>query len=154
MLQNFHVHSLVKFYLLNKQNFTDGINYDCRMNEQQALAHNLDRLMKRFDRTQKDIERMTGGYVSQKTISNILNSQGPDGPSLNKISAIANCFKISTWHLMMPNCPEELLFNQSLEKLVQNYIINDEKGRNATLSVSEIRAQYCEEQLKQTINGG
>ena len=120
------------------------------MNDQKALAHNLERLMTHFEKNQRDIERMTGKVVSQKTVSNILNCRGADGPSLNNIAALAECFKIQTWHLLMPNCPDELLFNHSIEKLVENYMNNDEKGRNATLSVSEIRAQDYQGQSNET----
>ncbi|WP_426994480.1 helix-turn-helix domain-containing protein [Methylomonas sp. CM2] len=122
------------------------------MKDSETLANNLRRLMDHYEYTQTDVA--IRAKVSQKQVSDILTQNAKLGASIGQIGAIANdCFKIATWHLLMPNCPDELLFNHSLEKLVENYIHNDAKGRNATLSVSEIRAQYFEEQKTGRING-
>jgi transcriptional regulator with XRE-family HTH domain len=143
VLQNFHAQRIVRFYSKNKQNCTSGANYNLFMTDDEALAHNLKRLMDYHNHKQKDVARVSG--VSQKNISNILNKRAKMGVSLGQIGSIASAYKITTWHLLIPNCPDELLFNRTIEKLVENYANNDDVGRNATLSVSEIRAQHLEE---------
>lgn len=144
MLNYVHESSLVKFYSENKQNYTKQQFYHRDMNDDEALAHNLNRLMDFNKHNQMDVARLSG--VSQKNISNIINKRAKMGVSLGLIGQIASAYKISTWHLLIPNCPDELLLNRSIEKLVENYANSDDIGRNATLSVSEIRAQYHSEQ--------
>ncbi|WP_427501353.1 helix-turn-helix domain-containing protein [Methylomonas sp. MED-D] len=118
------------------------------MNAQEILATNLRRLMDHYGYSQTDVAAKAG--VSQKNVSDILRARGKFGPGIAIVQDICErCFKITIWHIMMPNCPDELLFNHSIEKLVDNFIHNDKKGRDATLSVSEIRAQdYIVEQKK------
>lgn len=153
MIKNTHETRLVKFYYKNKQNFTKSSAYPYYMNDDaKNLSRNLRRLMEFFDANQTEVAQKAG--VSQKTISNMLNPGEEKSPQLNKIEVVAKSFGLQTWHLLLPNCPDELLFNHSIEKLVENYMLNDTKGRNATLSVSEVRAQYLEGPKVGNANGG
>lgn len=123
------------------------------MNSREVLANNLRRLMEYHQYSQMDVAEKAG--ISQKNVSDILRIRGKFGPGIAIVQDIAErCFKISIWHLMMPDCPDELLFNRQMEKLIENFFHNDEKGRNATMSVSEIRAQYIEEQRIGKNRGG
>jgi transcriptional regulator with XRE-family HTH domain len=150
-LNDVHADSVVKLYYKNKQNFTKHELYAYAMNDEaKNLARNLRRLMEFFKANQKEVAKKAG--VSQKTISNMLNPGEQKSPQLSVIEKVASAFGVKTWHLLIPNCPDELLFNHSIEKLVENYILNDDKGRKATLSVSEVRAQYFEEQKTLTSN--
>lgn len=150
---NFHDHSVVKSYYKNKQNFTNAKIYAAGMNDEaKNLARNLRRLMEFFKVNQKEVAAKAG--VSQKTISNMLNPGDEKSPQLSVIEKVAKSFGVKTWHLLLPNCPDELLLNHTIERLVENYMINDATGRNATLSVSEIRAQYLEGPKIRQSNGG
>lgn len=144
MLQNAHDSSIVIFYYKNKQKFTNRAIYDSCMNEDaEILADNVTRLMKHHGDDQNSLARKAG--VGQKTISNVINKRAKGAPNLDIVTKIAKTYRIKTWHLLLSNCPDEILFNHRVEKLVENFLTSDEMGRNATMAVSETRAQYGSE---------
>lgn len=97
--------------------------------------------MEHYQYSQTDVAKKA--KVSQKNVSDIINMRGKLGASISNLQDISErCFKIPVWHFLMPDCPDELLFDSQIEKLIDNFIHNDSKGRNATMSVSEIRARY------------
>ena len=146
-VNNAHGANIVNFYYECKQDFPMRSFYDSAMNEDAInLAANLARLMKYHGDDQVSLEKKSG--VAQKTISNILNMRAKKGTNLGIVADIAKTYKIKTWHLLLAECPDEILFNHRIEKLVENFLNSDEIGRNATMAVSETRAHYHSE--KQT----
>lgn len=132
---------LVKNYYSNKQDFTIHHNYNEIMNEEaKNLARNLTLLMDHYDHTQMFIEEKTG--VSQKTVSNMKNPGDDYSPGLNNVSAIARFYNLQTWHLLLPNPPEEILFNSSIEKFVDHYMVMSKEEREAWAHVAEVSAKY------------
>jgi len=142
-IQNIHDSSLVKFYLVSKQKFTNQSIYTFAMNEEaKNFARNLKLLMDHHGDTQQILEKRSG--VSQKTISNMLNPGDDRSPNLSKVAMVAAAYKLKVWHLLLPDPPVEILLNQSVEKLIDNYTAIDKESRETVLRVAENSARYTE----------
>jgi len=111
------------------------------MNEEaKNLAKNVRKLMSFNNDTQVTLAKKSG--ISQKTISNIINADDDKSPNLKNVAAIAKAYKIQVWHLLYPNAPLDILKNDTVEKLVGNYVITTAQGRNAIMSVCEATSSY------------
>jgi transcriptional regulator with XRE-family HTH domain len=133
--------SLVKNYYKCKQQITSSFDYDSGMNDEaKNFARNLKILMEHHQDTQSSLHKRS--RVSQKTISNMLNPGDDSSPNLANIEKIAKAYNLKTWHLLLPNPPQEILINSSIEKFVENYTHADKKTREAWASVAEATAKY------------
>jgi len=65
-----------------------------------------------------------------------------NGPTLKNITAIANAFSLSSWQLLIPNQPIDVLKTKALEKLVKNYSSIDAEGRKNIDRISENETRY------------
>ncbi len=128
---------------MNKQVFTIAIAYAVAMNEtSKTLAANLRRLMEHHGHSQTVVAQKSG--VSQKSVSNLLNPGDDKSPTLETVNSIAKAYKIKVWHLLLDNCPDDILFNHSIEKLVENFNGSDKRGRDSVMQVSETTAAYSQ----------
>lgn len=111
------------------------------MNEEaKNFARNLKKIMDYHGDTQKKLEKRSG--VSQKTISNMLNPGDNTAPGLDNVALVAAAYKLKTWHLLLPDAPLDILINQSVEKLVDNYLHIDQESQDTVLRVAENSARY------------
>lgn len=105
-----------------------------------TLAGNLKVLMDTKGWTQTQTATKSG--VSQRTVSNMLDPDGPS-PSLDKVEQIAAAFGLNGWHLIMPNLEEDLLNGSSItSKLLQSLESSSAEGRMHILRVAEREAEY------------
>ena len=135
--------SLGNFYYACKETFPTCIAYArCmakeRQNPRDSLANNLRLLMAAREWNQVDLAKRSG--VNQKTISNILN--GRNTPTLDKLDLIASAFGLNAWHLILPNLSSELVNGGTIERLFQNFMASDQKGREYINHVAEREATY------------
>lgn len=89
---------------------------------------------------QSELSRRSG--VSQKSISNILNPETAQVPSIETAEKLAKPFGLEGWHLIMPNLPEDLISSPSIEKLFTSYISSSEEGRKMIDAVAQREAEY------------
>ncbi len=73
------------------------------MNDRHLLAANVRKLMAADPNldSQAKVAAASGGRVSQKTVSNILNVTG-HAPTLDSISGLAHAFRVRPWNLLHP----------------------------------------------------
>lgn len=95
----------------------------------ESLARNLKALMKRAGYSQEEVARRTRGQVKQKTISNMLDPAS-HSPKLESIDAVAAVFGLTSWHLILPNLPQDLERCKSLAKLVEHYMDSPPDGQD------------------------
>jgi len=103
-----------------------------------SLINNLRHLMRKEKLSEQALAKRA--HVAQKTINKILNGQS--APTLDTVDKLAFAFSITSWQLIMPNLPEELISSGSLEKLYKSYIQATEKGREYLIHVAEHEAEY------------
>ena len=79
--------------------------------------------------SQKEVADRAG--VSQKTISNMLNSDQPGigASTIDKVEAVANAFGLHGWHLIMPGLPDDMVSCKSLSKLVEDFLSSPPSSR-------------------------
>ena len=112
----------------------------------ESFVNNLRHLMRIKEMSQAELARQSG--VSQKTISNILNPEVEQSPSIETAEKLAKPFGLEGWHLIMPNLPEDLLTSPSLEKLLNSYISSSVAGREMIDRVAQREAEYTSELKK------
>ncbi len=83
----------------------------------QSLIRNLRYLMKREKLSEESLAKKAG--VAQKTVNKILN--GLSAPTLDTLDRIAGAFGLTSWHLIIPNLPDELISSPSIERLYKSY---------------------------------
>ncbi len=107
-----------------------------------ALADNVRRLLEARALTQKELAALSG--VSQKSISDLLNYGGAVSkePRLGTIEKLAKGFGISAWQLQIPNLPTDLLQNQMVSKVVENFRDAGPGGRENISRIAESEVRY------------
>lgn len=103
-----------------------------------ALAHNLSYLMRRDKMSEATLARRSG--VAQKTINNIRN--GISVPTLDTVESLAAAFSISSWHLILPNLPDDLIASREVEAFWNNYVRASQAGRRYIHHAAEREAEY------------
>ena len=111
-----------------------------RPHTRETLAANIKALLNIWKWDQKKLAEKAG--VSQKTISNMVNPDSGINPQLDNVEKVATAFGLSAWHLIIPNLPEELLRNGSLEHLAELYIRLPEDAREVINRVAERECAY------------
>ncbi|MGH8073682.1 MAG: helix-turn-helix domain-containing protein [Lysobacter sp.] len=108
-----------------------------------ALAGNLKRLMDHHELSQAQLSKKAG--VGQSTLSNLLDSSSPleINPRADTIERLADYFGIPSWQLLIPDLPLQLLMNQRLSKLIENYRDAPENGRENINRVAESEVRYA-----------
>ncbi len=107
-----------------------------------TLAQNIRMLMKHYQQSQEALAKKTG--ISQKTICNMINPGATKkGPAIDNVTAIAKAYGLETWHLLVPNQPIETLLSKSIEKLIDNYTLVSNEGRQNLDRISEREVHYC-----------
>lgn len=81
--------------------------------------------------------------VSQKTISNILNPEVEQSPSIETAEKLAKPFGLEGWHLIMPNLPDDLVSSPSIERLLNSYINSSQEGRDMINKVADRESKYA-----------
>jgi transcriptional regulator with XRE-family HTH domain len=104
----------------------------------QALAKNVRLLMEHYQLNQTRMALRAD--VSQRTISNVLNAECENSPTLDIVEKIATCFGLMTWHLLVPGLTLELLLNSRIESVVKNYATASHEGREMISRVSDREA--------------
>jgi len=106
----------------------------------EAIASNLKRLMAERQLTQTQLADKTG--VSQKTISNMINSGSVGSITTESIEKVARFFGIEAYHLMIPNLPTEELTNNEIEKIINYYARSTRESRVNIARVAELESRY------------
>jgi transcriptional regulator with XRE-family HTH domain len=126
--------------------------YDFLMNKRPhpkaTLATNLRHLMDLRGYSEAALARISD--VSQKGINKILNQKG--SATLDTLDKLAAAFGLNSWHLLMPDLPEELLSSKSLEKLYSSYRKAGPEGRKYIDHVAEREAEYTADSPKKDSN--
>lgn len=110
-----------------------------------SLARNLRFLMDNYPGgklSEQRLAKMAG--VAQKTINNILNPdrQEVGAPNLDTVDKLAAVFDLTLWHLIIPDLPEELIKNKSLENLYKSYANASKEGRELIEKIADREAQH------------
>ena len=106
----------------------------------EAIANNLKRLMTEKKLTQTQLSDKTG--VSQKTISNMINTGSVGSITTESIEKVAKFFKIEPYHLMIPDLPTEDLSNNTIEKIINYYAHATKESRLNIARVAELESRY------------
>lgn len=110
-----------------------------------AIRDNIQRLLEHHGWTQVDLAK--AAKVSQKTVSDLVN-YGRKGsfksPNTKTVIGIADAFGTTPWLLFKRDVPLALLLNQRIDKLVESYIVIEEKGRETVDRVAESETRYVE----------
>ena len=105
-----------------------------------TLSKNLTALMQAKGWKQNALAAKSG--VSQRTVSNMLDPQGPS-PSLDNVDRVAAAFDLDGWHLIMPNLLDDLLNGTSItSKVLENLSHATRDGKEHILRVAEREAEY------------
>lgn len=91
----------------------------------ETFVKNLKLLMERRGYSQHELSRRSG--VAQRTIGKIL--KGETTPSVETADKLSRAFGLNLWHLIVPNLPDELIDNPSIEKLFNSWMVADDDGR-------------------------
>ena len=110
-----------------------------RRKPRETLAQNVNELMRRGKLVQRDLAKMSG--VSQRTISNICNPDGPS-PTLESVDAVAAAFGLDGWHLIMPTLVDDLAGDTTIAALFSAYEHASAEGRRHIVRVAEREAEY------------
>lgn len=102
------------------------------------LARNLRLLMDASDLSEERLAKKAG--VAQKTINKMLNQTSE--ATLGTVEKIAAAFGATSWQLIMPDLPLELLSSAKLERLYDHYIKSSREGRDYIDHVAERESQY------------
>lgn len=89
------------------------------------LVSNVKWLMNETGWTQVELAEKSG--VSQTAISKVL--RGEMNPTVEFAEKLASAFGLSGWHIIMPDLPDDLLRNGSLEKLFRDFLASSKSGR-------------------------
>ena len=105
-----------------------------------TLSRNLQALMAENGLTQNQLSKKSG--VSQRTISNMLDPDGPN-PQLDNVDKVASAFGLDGWHLIMPNLIEDLTDGSSItSRVLHNLRHSSREGKEHILRVAEREAEY------------
>lgn len=117
-----------------------GIFFDMktRPNTNDTLVANLRALMKASGMKKPELSQKSG--VSERMIGYVLS--GERKPTVELAEALAGAFHLKGWHLIINNLPVTLADSGKLDKLVQNYALSSENGRNFIDRVAEQEAKY------------
>jgi len=107
-----------------------------------AFAHNVALLRRIHGWSQQDLSRKTGKRVGQTTISYYERPDYPKEPTLDKMEAIADAFRLPLWRLLMPGQTEETLRDLGLNAVLSSYVRADPEGRHYLERVAEREATY------------
>lgn len=140
-------HNVATICSSGKHKFATRSSYAVRMQGKDSvrdvLARNLDRLMRaRTPRwTQKDLAKAAG--VSQRTVGNMLRgSDVASGATLDRVDAVAKVFGYRSWHLIMPDLPQDPDDVHTMSDVLTGYILADDEGRELIHSVAARVGKY------------
>lgn len=109
-----------------------------------ALATNLQRLMAAQGLSQAQLSKKAD--VGQSTLSTLLDTTKPleINPRAKTIEQLALYFGVSSWQLLIPDIPLDLLLSDRLTALVETYRDVTEEGRAAIdrVAASERRFHF------------
>jgi len=110
-----------------------------------GLADNVRRLMDKSGLSQVDLA--SKAKVSQKTVSDLLNygRTSSKSPRIGTVEKLADAFGVPAWLLQIPEIPVELLQNQRIPKLLQNFLNANELGRENIYRIAESGMHYAVE---------
>lgn len=91
----------------------------------ETLAKNLRWLLDKHGWSERSLAKRS--KVAQKTVNNILNEVS--SPTLDKLEAIAAAFGLTSWQLIMPSLPKELLDSPCIPRILERYASLDDDGR-------------------------
>jgi DNA-binding Xre family transcriptional regulator len=106
----------------------------------EAIANNVKRLMIERQLTQTQLANKVG--VSQKTISNMINSGSVGSITTESIEKVARFFRIEPYHLMIPDLPVDELTNTTIEKIITYYAHSTKESRLNIARVAELESRY------------
>lgn len=110
-----------------------------RPKPRETLAKNLKVLLELHEMSGPDVAKKAG--VDIKTVNNMIN--GRYDPRPEKVDLVARVFGMSAWQLLIPNLPGELLRRDGrLEKLIHDYGVATEEGRDNIDRVADMAARY------------
>ncbi len=115
-----------------------------KLTTQENLVKNLRYLMRREDLSQSALSRKSG--VSQKAISNILNPEVKQSPSIETIEKLARAFNLKGWHMIMPRLAEDCKNVVDFEQVYIDWLASNEKGRELIKMVAEREAAFNSKQ--------
>jgi transcriptional regulator with XRE-family HTH domain len=120
--------------------FSKPLSHACAMDitTREALAKNVRLLMNHYQMNQTQLGKRAD--VSQRSVSNVLNADCENSPTLQIIEKIAKAFHLETWHLLVPGLNLELLLNSRIESVVKNYATASHEGREMISRVSDREA--------------
>jgi transcriptional regulator with XRE-family HTH domain len=106
------------------------------------FAHNVASLMAKSNMTQAALAQKSG--VSQRTISNILNTESDPNysPTLNNIEKISNALGVSPWQMLIGAVAADIITSKDIDKLIHSFTSVSDEGREAILSVSKREVRY------------
>lgn len=110
-----------------------------RPKPRETLARNINALMTKRRMKQHDLAKVSG--VSQRTISNLCNPDGPS-PTLDSVDAVAKAFGLEGWHLIIPTLIDELSGATTIAGLFDAYSHATDEGKRHILRVAEREAEY------------
>jgi transcriptional regulator with XRE-family HTH domain len=110
-----------------------------RPKPRETLARNINALMTRRNMVQHDLARASG--VSQRTVSNLCNPDGPS-PTLDSVDAVAAAFGLEGWHLIMPTLIDDLSGDTTIAGLFDAYSHATAEGKRHILRVAEREAEF------------
>lgn len=110
-----------------------------RPGTRETLARNMHFLMERGDLKQTALAKKSG--VGQRTISNMLNPDGPS-PALSSVTAVANAFGLTEWDLIRPNLISEIESNVNIKDLMEAFEQATPEGKQHIIRIAEREAEY------------
>lgn len=108
-------------------------------NSSEAIADNLNRLMKDRKISRKDLSAKCGGKPSPRYLANILNQEY--APTIVMIDALADAFNLKSWHLLMPDLDIEVA-KKEMPLLLDNYKKSSAEGREYIMRIADKESKY------------
>lgn len=94
--------------------------------------------MEAFGMKQKELARQSG--VTERMIAYIIKQERT--ATINLTESLAKPFGLNGWHLLIPNLPVDLAKNGKLAKLLSNYALASDDGRQYIDKIAEREADY------------
>lgn len=119
------------------------MNYSSLMNNRPTpsdnLAENLRMLMQAFGiNSNRDLARQSG--VSDRMIGRILNRES--SATVDIVEKLGRPFGLTGWEMIMPKLHLDLLRSGKLERLIENYYMASDEGRDLIDHIAEREAKY------------
>lgn len=105
----------------------------------ETLAVNLRLLMDVFEWKPADLAEKTGGEVSDRMISYVLNCQRV--PSIEVAEIMARPFGLTGWQLLIPSLPQDIERSKSMRKVIDAYIAANNEGKDMIEMIAQREIQ-------------